>query len=154
MAQITASKEATRTAVASADEPVPGHDPRQPDTRPYVLMANEAVAATNALVTENWGALPNPPEPLDARRLHGVLALKAVNMDKADGPAPTKVQAAVAFVSKVYTADRQWVRCEVRQACQNHAEAAAQALEALREAEAEPAVVDAPAGREPGEDEA
>jgi hypothetical protein len=157
-AQITASKEAARSAVASAvasaDEPVPGHDPRQPDTRPYVLMANEAVAATNQLVTENWGDLPNPPAPMDARRLHGVLALKAVNMDKADGPAPTKVQQAVAFVSKVYGVDRQWVRCEVRLACQTHAEVAAEALEVLRESQEEPAVVDAPAGRESGEDDA
>lgn len=125
--------EQAQKAIAEADSPVPGHDPRQVDTRPYSIMATEAVEATNQLVSREWGGLPNPPTSLDARRLHGLIAAKAVNLGHAEGPAPTKVQQAVAFVTKVYAVERQWARREVALACQEHVEAVA---ERLREARA------------------
>lgn len=131
------SKAEAVAAITAEDSPVPGHDPRLPDTRPYVLMATEAVVATNALVGQNWGDAPDPPEAMDPKRLHGLVVKKAINLGYADGPVPTKVQQAVALASKVYAAERQWVRREVTGACQEHAEAVAERLRALREA-AEP----------------
>ncbi len=131
----TARAEATR-AIAEADTPLPGHDPRQADTRPYSLVATEAVDSVNRLVAENWGSLPDAPAPLDSKRMHGLIALKAFNLGYADGQVPTKVQAAVAVLSKVYASHRQWVRQEIARACADHETAVAETLKARRDADA------------------
>jgi hypothetical protein len=118
--------EQAQKAIAEADSQVHGWDATLPDTRPYHQMVADAVKSVNETCSES------PIKPLDDRVVHGILALKAVNTDHASGPAPTKVNQAITFMTKVYERDRQWVRKALVTLCRDHEDEATLALKAAQ----------------------
>jgi hypothetical protein len=123
-----------RAVIAAADPAVPGWNPAEVDARPYHEIVTAAVNAVNAEYPPAGGTTPG----LDARKVHGLLAARAVNTDHADGPAPTKVGAAVTFMAKVYDAHRQWVREELARLCEDHVRELIEATDALAESRRAP----------------
>jgi hypothetical protein len=146
---VSVHAEASR-AIAAADATVPGWDTGTPDTRPYHQVVTDAVNEVNQRIIDAWGDIPGKPADLDSRKIHGLLGVKAVNLGYADGPAPTKVQQAINFATKIYEVERQWVRAELSLLCKDYIEVSALALEAVQvkpeDISQEP--------REPGSDDA
>lgn len=150
-ARIEASKLEAAAAIAEADTPVPGWDPREPDTRPYHQLVTDAVNATNALVGQHWGDRPDPPAMLETKDVHRALSLKAIGLGYTTAEPPKSTAPAIKILTDVYKGRRQWVRAEVQILCNDRATEAAKALEAIRIQEVDPDIVAAAEGADDDE---
>lgn len=91
--------------VAAEDAKVPGQGPSPLDQRPYLKLAADACAATNA----------------DVRKLHAHLLTTAAALGRIDGPVPTKLSHGIKALADVYLMQRQWLRRELADWCEQNA---------------------------------